>query len=349
MPKRGNGEGSVYKRKDGRWVGQYLVYTAEGPKYRYIYGKTRAVVAEKLTKAMADRDGGLTFDAGKLTVEEYLDRWLSDSVRDTVRQSTWERYEQIVRVHIKPSLGRLKLKALTPAHVRGLYREKLEVGLAPRTVQYVHVTLHKALKQAVADGLIPRNATEAVRAPRPARKEINPLSPAEARAFLEAAGGEDLEALFVLAVSTGMRQGELLGLKWEDVDLDAGTLQVRRSLAVTKDGLILTSPKSAKSRRRVKLMGGAVSALKRHRKAQLEERLRLAGLWEEHGLVFPNGTGGFMRKHRLTRGPFERVLRRAKLLRSASTTCGTPAPRSCSRGAYTSSSYRSSSGTQRSP
>jgi integrase len=154
MPrKRGNGEGSIYRRKDGRWVGQYLVYTAEGPKYRYLYGKTRAEVSKKLTKAMADRDGGLIFDAGALTVGEYLEHWLSDTVRGTVRVSTFERHEQIVRTHLAPALGRVKLKTLTPAHVRALHREKLDVGLAPATVRKVHSTLHKALSQAMADAL----------------------------------------------------------------------------------------------------------------------------------------------------------------------------------------------------
>src|SRR5215207_2724180 len=113
MPrKRGNGEGSIYQRRDGRWVGQYLVYTSKGPKYRYIYGKTRADVSKKLTKAMADRDGGLVFDAGALTVGEYLGRWLSDSSRGTVRISTFERHEQIIRGHLTPALGRVKLKTL---------------------------------------------------------------------------------------------------------------------------------------------------------------------------------------------------------------------------------------------
>ena len=169
--KRGNGEGSIYRRTDGRWVGQYLVHTAKGPKYRYLYGKTRAVVAEKLTKAMADRDSGLIFDAGKMTVGEYLDRWLSDSVKGTVRVSTYERHEEIVRLHIKPSLGRVGLKKLTPAHVRGLYSEKLDSGLAPATVRKIHSTLHKALSQAVSDGIVPRNAAH-VKAPRPAPEEI---------------------------------------------------------------------------------------------------------------------------------------------------------------------------------
>jgi integrase len=126
---------------------------------------------------MADADRGLVFDADNLKVGEYLDRWLSDSVSDTVKATTFERYEQITRLHLKPALGLVKLKGITPAHVRGLYREKLEAGSSARTVRYVHTTLHKALKQAVMDGLIPRNATEAVKPPQPSREEMHPLSP----------------------------------------------------------------------------------------------------------------------------------------------------------------------------
>jgi len=111
------------------------VYTSEGRKRRTLYGKTRAEVAAKLSKALADREGGLVFDAGNLTVGEYLDRWLKDSVRGTVRISTFERHEQIIRAHLMPSFGRMKLKALTPAHVRSLHREKLDAGLAPATVR----------------------------------------------------------------------------------------------------------------------------------------------------------------------------------------------------------------------
>ena len=167
MGRRGNNEGSISRRKDGRWMGRYTVHSADGPKQRAVYGKTRAEVAEKLTKAMADRDGGIVYDAGKLAVDEYLDRWLSDSVRGTVRQRTYERYESLVRVHICPTVGRIKLKNLTPAHIRSLCREKLDSGLAPRTVQYIHGTLSMALKQAVNDGLIPRNAAGSVKPPQP--------------------------------------------------------------------------------------------------------------------------------------------------------------------------------------
>jgi integrase len=111
--KRGNGEGSIHRRKSGGWCAQYTVYSAKGRKRKTLYGKTRQEVAAKLATALSNRKGGLTFDAGNLTLGDYLDRWLNDSVRDTVRQRTWERYEQIARVHIKPALGRIKLKALT--------------------------------------------------------------------------------------------------------------------------------------------------------------------------------------------------------------------------------------------
>ena len=181
MGKRGNGEGSITRRKDGLYMARYTVHTATGTKRKALYGKTRGEVSEKLTKAMADRDGGLVFDADGVRVGEYLDRWLVDSVRDTVRPTTYERYEQIVRTHIRPVLGSVKLKNITPAHARGLYREKLEAGLSPRTVQYIHVTLHKALKQAVQDGLIPRNAADAVKAPQVRREEMHPLSVGQTR------------------------------------------------------------------------------------------------------------------------------------------------------------------------
>jgi integrase len=157
-------------------MARYTVQTATGAKRKTLHPKTRREVDERLTKAKADRDGGLVFDADNLKLGEYLGRWLADTVCDTVRPTTFERYEQLVRLHIRPVLGKVKLKNLTSAHVRGLYREKLDAGLSPRTVQYVHVTLHKALKQAIADGLIRRNATEAVKPPQVQREEMQPLT-----------------------------------------------------------------------------------------------------------------------------------------------------------------------------
>jgi integrase len=170
-------------------VAQYTVYTAEGRKRKTLYGKTRAEVAAKLTKAMSDRESGLIFDSGNRTVGEYLQQWLADSVRGTVRQRTFERHEQIMRLHIGPALGRLWLKALASAHVQSLYRDRLDSGLSPATVQKIHAVLHKALDQAVAWALVPRNVCEVVKAPRTVSEEIQPLNREQAKILLQAARG----------------------------------------------------------------------------------------------------------------------------------------------------------------
>jgi integrase len=209
--KRGNGEGSITKRKDdGRWMARYTVHSAAGRKRKTIYGKTCAEVAEKLAKAVMDRADGLVVDGGNLRLFEYPERWLADSVRDTVRAKTYENYAYLVRTYIVPSLGSITLKALTPAHVQRFYREKLDSGLAPRTVQYLYTLLRKALKQAVKWGMVPRNITDAVDALRPDKKETKYFSFEQAKAFLKVASEDRFWALYVLAISTGLRRGELL-------------------------------------------------------------------------------------------------------------------------------------------
>ena len=224
-----------------------------------------------------------------------------------MRRSTFARYGQISRDHIAPTLGRVRLKVLTPAHVQGLYRAKLDSGLAPRTVQYIHVTLHKALKQALRWGLVSRNAAEAVNAPRPIKKEISPLSPDQSRALLEAAREDRLRALYVLAVTVGLRQGELLGLRWEDVNLDTATLVVARSLSMSGPGPTFVPPKTAKGRRNVTLTAQAIEALRDHKVAQDREKATLAELWEHHDLVFPNQTGKPMHPWVLVDGSFKKT------------------------------------------
>jgi len=314
MGKRGNGEGSITRRKDGLYMARYTVQTATGSKRKALYGKTRSEVAAKLSKALADRESGLTFDADNMTVGEYLARWLSDSVKGTVRISTFERHEQIVRAHLVTAFGRMKVKNLTPAHVRSLHREKLEDGLAPATVRKIHSTLHKALSQAVADGLIPRNAAD-VKAPRPAPDEMRPLSEAEARTFLDAAReAEDrFEALYVLAITTGLRRGELLGLRWDDADLDRGTLRVGRSLVREGGRYVVGETKTKRGRRRVNLTPRTVAALKAHRKRQLEQRVRVGSLYEDHGLIFASENGTPLNPENLVKRSFKPLLTRADL------------------------------------
>jgi integrase len=269
-------------------------------------------VSKKLTKAMADRDGGFDFDTGNLTVGEYLDRWLTDSVRGTVRVSTFERHEQIIRTHLNPALGRVKLKALTPAHVRSLHREKLDFGLVPATVRKIHSTLHKGVSQAVSDGLIPRNAAD-VKAPRPSPEEMHPLSEAEARTFLDAAYGDRFEALYVLAITTGLRRGELLGLRWEDAGLERGTLRVGRALVREGGRHTIGETKTRRGRRQVNLTSRTVNTLKTHRKRQLEERMQLSGLYADHGLIFATDVGTPVNPENLVRRSFKPLLKKADL------------------------------------
>lgn len=292
---RANGDGDVYPRKnaEGKVTSYRGAYVGPDGKRRYVSGRTKEAARTVLREARANADAGLVFDAGKLALSEYLTAWLADSVRDTVRIRTYERYESLVRVHIKPTIGRVQLKSLTPAHVRALYRQKLDSGLSPRTVNYIHVTLHKALSQAVSDGLVQRNAAQ-VKAPRPEKPEIKPLSPEQARKLIETAYEKEdrYAALYVLALHTGLRKGELLGLRWEDLELEATTptLQVRRTLSETRSGHRFELPKSGKGRS-IKLSRKATEALRRHRAKQAEEKLRLGSLWQDNGLVFPGTTG----------------------------------------------------------
>ncbi len=184
--KRGNGEGSISRRKGGGWMAQYTIYTAEGRKRKTLYGKTRAEVAAKLAKALSDREGGLTFNGGSLTLGEWMDRWRQDCLNLLVEagkmaHSTFIRYEGIVDNHLKPILGHRKLKDITRAEVRGLYSKKSK-ALSSRSVDYIHTTLQKALAQAVTDELIPRNVASGER-PRSSRhqEEVKALSPTQVR------------------------------------------------------------------------------------------------------------------------------------------------------------------------
>lgn len=321
--RRGHGEGSIYRRADGRWCASYVI--GRGPDGRlkrgYIYGETRAEVAAELTKVLAKKIDGLPVGGSRQTVAEFLDAWLQDVAKPSVRPRTYDCYSDIVERHIKPALGGVRLSKLSPQHLQKLYREKQEAGLT-RTVRLCHAVLHRALGQAAKWGLVPRNVADLVDAPKVPKKEFTPLSPEEAQRFLAAAEGDRFYALYVLAVVCGLRQAELLALRWGDLNLEEGTLQVRHQLQwrKRKDGeegpaWVLTEPKSAKSRRVVTLPAVAVAALKKHKVRQMEERLRLGEVWQEHGLVFPSEIGTPMQPSNLIRRSFHPLLEKAGLPR----------------------------------
>jgi integrase len=313
MGRRGNGEGSIRKRKDGRWEGRYTVHSEEGRKQRTVYGSTRREVSEKLTEAIAGRDKGLVFDAGKLTVGDHLQRWLEDMVKPSASHRTYSTNAQQVRTHIAPTLGRIKLKGLRKAHIDRLYREMLDSGLSPSTVRRVHAVLHRALEEAVKGDLIPRNPAAYANKPKVKLEEPEPLEASQAAAFLKAAKGDRFEALYILCLMCGLRQGEALALHWRDIDLDGGTLRVNLQLQRVRGGggLQFSQPKNA-SRRTVGLPQRAVSALRSHRKRQLEEKLR-APDYEYAGLVFASGKGTPLDAQNVVNRYYKPLLKRAGL------------------------------------
>jgi integrase len=305
----------INKRKDGRYEGRYTVQTPDGPKRKVIYGRKYKDVQKKLAEAMGDAARGIVVDDKNLTVSEYLDRFLEDVQRGSVRESTYSRDRYLVTNHVKPALGRVKLKNLSAMHLQRLYREKLDAGLSASTIQKVHHVVHKALSQAVSWDLIARSPADAVKAPTPTTEEMRSLSAEEMRRLLEAAGGDRLEALYVLAVTTGMRRGELLGLKWTDVDLEGARVSVRRTLIRTGGGkgIALGDPKTKRSRRTVRLTQRAVEALRSHLERQLVEIETLGDLYGDQGLVFTTEAGTPINPSNLRQRSFAPLLERAGL------------------------------------
>ncbi len=314
MPAKGDG---ITKRKDGRYVGRYTVHTADGPKRKVIYGRKYKDVEKKLAEARGDAARGIVFDAKGETVRTFLERWLEDVVKPNKTHRTYATHRQQVLSHIIPAFGRVKLEALRKAHVDRLYTELLRGGLAPSSVRRVHAVLHAALEEAVRGDLIPRNPAAHANKPKVRQEEIEPLDAEQARTFLDAARGDRYEALYLLCLMAGLRQGEALGLKWSDIDLDAGTLRVNRQLQrVRRDGeksgrLVFSEPKNA-SRRTVGLPQRAVEALRSHRKRQLEEKLK-APDYEDSGLVFATGKGTALDAQNIVNRHFKPLLKQAGL------------------------------------
>jgi integrase len=310
--KRGNNEGSIYQRSDGRWVASISL---GGGERKSFYGKTRAEVAHALTAALREKDRGVSLSEldERQTVGQYLTSWL-ETARPTIEPSTFERYELDVRRHLIPALGRIRLTRLSPQHVQLLLAEELSAGLAPRSVRNIRAVLRRALNEALALGLVSRNVAALVRAPKAAHGEMHVYDDAQVRRLLEAAVGEREEALLTLAVTSGIREGELLGLRWRNVNLDGRYLHVQTNLRRLRDrGLVLKDVKTGASRRKVELSDVAVAALRRHRTRQLEERLMLGEEWHDLDLVFPHRVGKPMDATALAGRSYARIVRQAEL------------------------------------
>jgi integrase len=309
--RRGNAEGSLYRRKDGRWVAQVSVGNG-GRVFRY--GKTRAEAATKLTIALKSVQDGLPIPGERQTVGKYLEIWLEESARPSIRPTTYTSYACLVRMHLVPEIGRVPLAKLSPQHVQALMNRKLASGLAPRRVAMIRGVLRTALNQALRWGLVARNVAALVSPPRATQFEVRPLSPEQARTFLNGVRGEPLEALYTVALAVGLRQGEALGLRWEDVDLADGVLHIRHALQRIDGSLRLVEPKSARSRRAIVLPDIVTSALRNHRARQAEQRLLAGSAWEENGYVFTTAIGRPLNDSNVTH-MFQRSLARIGLPR----------------------------------
>jgi len=310
--KRGNGEGSIDHMKDGRWHSR--ISTADGQ--RAYIGRTRADVASKLAAALTAKHEGrpiLTKRSG-LLVGEWLTRWLA-ATKPTLKPRVYARYEQVVRLHVTPFIGEKHLSALAPEDLRALYEQRQTAGQSAQSVHNLHGILHCALGQALREGKIYKNVTEQVKPPRVRTPEMKTLDQAQAQRFLAAVRKDRLEALFVLALTTGMREGELLGLQWEDVNIPAGTVSIKGSLQRTKaDGLVIEEPKTRGSRRNVTLSHLAKEALLRHRERQWAEKLVTGPtLWRDQGIVFANTRGGYIEVSNLLMRSFYPLLEKAEL------------------------------------
>lgn len=289
--RRGRGEGSIVQRADGRWMARVDLGWQDGRRRRKTYyGRTRADVAAKLTKALRAVQQGGTLGDERQTLGQFLARWI-ESVRSSLRAKTHHSYAQLVRLHLLPGLGQLRLGRLQPEHVETFLDRKREAGLSPRTCQYLRAVLRVALNRAIKRKLVTQNAAALADAPRVVRAEVQSLTPDQARTFLAAIAHHRLYALIVVAVSCGLREGELLGLRWPDVDLDRGVLRVRQALERLGKGWRLVEPKSERSRRTIRLPAPVVPILREQRVRQLERRLAAGARWQEHEFVFTTGKG----------------------------------------------------------
>ncbi len=309
MTHRGHGEGSIYHRNDGRWAASISL---EDRKRKTFYGKTRKEVQEQLKVALREQQQGLLLAGPQQTVEQFLTQWLEDH-KGVIRIRTYERYEELARLHILPVLGQHPLQKLTPQHIQAFYTKKLKEGLSPTTVNLLHALLHKALDDAVRLGAVTRNASDAATAPSRAHYEIQPLSMEQAQQFLAAARGHSMEALFVLAITTGMRRGEILAIKWQDVQFERNMLQVRRIFTRQPGNrYIEAKPKTEKSRRSILLAPMVVALLKQHRTRQMEARLKAGSQWQERDLVFCTSLGTPLNPNKVV-DRFKTLLKRAGL------------------------------------
>ncbi len=290
--RRGHGEGSIYRAGD-RWIACIDLGWHNGRRVRKrVKSKTRKAASAALRRLQADAARGLAVVNDRRSVEEFLQQWLAEVVAPTTRPRTIGTYRSIVEQHLVPALGHIPLNRLRPAHVQRLVAAVVAAGKSPRTCEIIWSTLRRALKIAVRWGLVAVNPCDGVTPPRPRQREVTVLSVEEIQRLLALATHAHHGVAFVLALTTGMRRGEIAALKWSDIDLEAATLRVRANLQRIGGSLVEGEPKSERSRRTIRLSQVTFKALQAHRVRQAEARLRAGERWQDVGYVVSTDLGG---------------------------------------------------------
>jgi integrase len=305
---RGKNEGSLHQRPNGTWRAQLSV---DGRRISKGF-KTKAEAQEWLRSTQTQVERGFDYHAGKITLAEYLSQWL-ESHRVSLRPKTADQYQRVIEKHILPHLGDIQVKNLRITRVEQFYSELVQAGMGVRTVRIVHTILHKALEKALRYGLVMSNPAHGAALPRYKHGEMQVLDESQVTQFLVAAQDSPYQALYHLALTTGMRQGELLGLKWTDLQWHSGALLVQRQLQdIRGQGTIYQEPKTRAGRRTIKLGEGTLQALRLHRERQQVLKASAGSRWKENDLIFPSKVGTPRDPSNL-RLDFNRILEKAGL------------------------------------
>jgi integrase len=305
--RRLNGEGSVTRRADGRWMGRFYAWTTTGTHKRItVYGRTRKEATEKMREAQEHNRQGIPVPDRAWKLGDWLDHWLEHVVSLNRRPATYRLYEMTVRLYLKPGLGNSPLTRLSASRVQAFFNGQLAAGRSIRTVQVMKTVLSSALSRAMREELVVRNVARLAELPTWERKPVTPWTAAEARAFLEAAKNDPLYPAFVLLLLYSLRRGEVLGLRWRDIDDHDGELRVRQQVQRIKGELRLYPVKTAAGRRDLPLLPIAQTVLDLRRQAQAADRAELGRAWLDNGLVFTTRTGRPVEPRNLVRS-FHRI------------------------------------------
>lgn len=312
-----HGGGSIYQRKsDGRWVASFLV--EETGRRKYLYAdqddNTRQNAYRKLQEALFKQREGRLATGPRQTVEQFLTRWFEDVYRFEVRETTYPSRVSMLHARILPAIGHIPLQNLTAQQVQNFYADMAKRGLKPGSIHSTHVILHKALEQAVKWNLVSRNVCDAVALPKKKKYRPQMLTKDQLISLLKGSKGHPLEALIWLGLVLGLRNGELHGLHWSDINWEERTLRVERTLTRLKGRFLEGDPKSEKSKRTVVLPRFLLASLQRHKERQEVQRAKAGDAWQNLNLVFCGPTGGY-RHQTKTRESFNRLLKKIGLPR----------------------------------